>query len=241
MKIIDVQAELTACLRQLGAIVSDDENGPSKTRNADYWFPHHKVVAELKCLNRNYFDDQTFNERLSELYQNWVSRGLARPLRTTSKVNLADLPKDCTDDVTSLIKKRLESSLKNANDQIKATKKSLDVADARGLLFLVNDGNFGLHPGLVRNALSRSLHKYSGINTVIHFTANMGSIMETPDCKVLFWCAWSTKKSKTPVDPEFLQKLKQAWHMHHQQIIGEPIMNFSSDFANLYKLKFVDS
>lgn len=239
MKAIDVQTELTACVRQLGAVVSDDECGASKSRNADYWFPQDNVVAELKCLSQNYFDDQTYSDWLNKIYQDWVARGLARPLRNTATINLADLPKDCTDDVTNLIKKRLESSLKDANEQIKATRRSLDAPDARGLLFLVNDGNFGLHPGLVQNALSRSLHKYSGINTVIHFTANMASTLETVDRDILFWCTWSAKRFKPPVDSDFLEKLQQAWFTHHQRVAGEPIPKLQIAAVALYNLKFI--
>jgi hypothetical protein len=240
VKIIDIPTELTACVRQLGAVVSDDESGSSKPRNADYWFPEDNVVAELKCLSQNYFDDQTYNDWLNKLYQDWVARGLARPLQTTTTINLADLPKDCTDDVTSLIKKRLESSLKDANDQIKSTRTSLGAPDARGLLFLVNDGNFGLHPGLVQNALSRSLHKYSGINTVIHFTANMASTLETVDRDLLFWCAWSAKRFKPPVDSGFLDKLQQAWFAHHQRVAGESIPKLQVAAKALYDLRFIE-
>lgn len=239
VKTIDIQTELTACVRQLGAVVSDDESGSRKPRNADYWFPQDKVIAELKCLSQNYFDDQAYNDWLNKLYLNWVARGVARPLQTTTTINLADLPRECADEVTSLVKKRLESSLKDANDQIKATRTSRGAPDALGLLILVNDGNFGLHPGLVQNALSRSLHKYSGINTVIHFTANMASTLETVGRDLLFWCAWSAKRFKPPVDPGFLEKLQQAWFAHHQRISGEPMPKLQIAAKALCNLKFI--
>lgn len=240
MKTIDIQTELTACVRKLGAVVSDDESGARKPRNADYWFPQSNVIAELKCLSQNYFDDQTFLEWLNKLYQKWVACGLVSPLQATTTINLADLPKACTDDVTSFIKKRLESSLKDANDQIKATRMSLGVPNASGLLFLVNDGNFGLHPGLVQNALSRSLHKFSGINTVIHFTANMPSTLDGVDRDILFWCAWSAKRFKPPVDSSFLESLQHAWFAHHQCISGEPIPKLQVPAKALYDLKFTE-
>lgn len=241
LKHIDIEAELTACVRQFGAVVSDDESGPQKPKNADYWFPQENVVAELKCLTRNYFDDQSYVDWLGKLYQDWVARGLVSPSPTRTTINLADLPRNCTEDVTSLIKKRLESSLKDANDQIKGTRKILATPDARGLLFLVNDGNYGLHPGLVQNALARSLHKYSAINTVIHFTANMPSTLQSVDRDLLFWCAWSAKRFKPPVDPAFLRKLQQAWFSHHQRVAGQYIPSLQADADVLYDLQFAGS
>ena len=238
MKIIDVQKELTACVRKLGAVVSDDERGSSKARNADYWFPNDQVIAELKCLNQSYFDDKSYMEWLSKLYHDWVARQLAPPLAAKSTFNLADLPKECTDDVTSLVRNRLESALKDANSQIKTTRKTLGADDARGLVILVNDGNFGLHPGLVQNAMARSLHKYSGINTIIHFTANMASRVDGISRDVRFWCVWSAKRFKPPVDSCFLERFREAWFAHHQSVVGEPISTLQGDAASLYSAKF---
>ena len=239
VKSIDIQAELTACLRRLGAVVSDDEPGSNKPRNADYWFPQDNVVAELKCLSQDYFDDQNYIDWLNNAYLDWVKRGLARPLPATTRVNLTDLPRECTDDVTSFIRKRLESSLKDANDQIKVTRSLKETQDARGLLFLVNDGNYGLHPGLVQNALARSLHKFSGINTVVHFTANMPSALRSVDQDVLFWCAWSAKRYKPPVDRGLLERIKLAWFSHLERTSGEPIPELRAPSSALYDLNFI--
>ena len=239
MKIIDVQAELTYCLRQLGAVVSDDEIGPKRPRNADYWFPEDNVIAELKCLSQDYFEDRSYLEWLGQTNLDWVRHGLATPLPANMPINLANLPKECTDDVTSFIKKRLESSLKEANDQIKATRVRLESQNARGLLFLANDGNFGLHPGLVQNALARSLHKFSGVNTVIHFTANMPSTLANVERDIIFWCPWSAKRYKPPVEASFLKRIQLAWFSHLEIISGESIPNLEVDPSALYDLNFI--
>lgn len=239
MKIIDVQAELTCCLRKLGAVVSDDEVGPNRPRNADYWFPQDNVIAELKCLSQDYFEDRNYLDWLSEAYLDWIRRGLARPLPANTTINLADLPRECTDDVTSFIRKRLESSLKDANNQIKATRALLKPQNTRGLLFLANDGNFGLHPGLVQNALARSLHKFSGINTVIHFTANMPSALTNVERDIIFWCPWSARRYKPPVEASFLKKIQLAWFSHLERISGESIPELKVESSALYDLNFI--
>jgi len=60
-----------------------------------------------------------------------------------------------------------------ANRQIKETKKYFDAPDAKGLLLLVNDGNYMLTPAMMKYLLSRSLpKKYSGINSAIYISVN---------------------------------------------------------------------
>lgn len=135
---------------------------------------------------------------------------------------------------------RLESSLKDANRQLKSSRNFLGSPDARGLLFLVNDGNLGLHPGLVQNALSRSLHKYSCINTVVHFTANLASTLEPVDHDLLFWCVWSAKRFKPPVDSGFLGKVQRAWFAHHQHIAGRSIPLRDAGAHSVHDLEFIE-
>ncbi len=240
LKHIDVQEELTRCLRKLGAVVDDDFAHPNKPKNADYWFPSDNVIAELKCLSGNYFTDNTFQDWLNQTYHSWVSRGLARPLDTPkSIINLADLPPICYREVTSFIRKRVESSLKDASKQINSTKRTVGSDDASGLLFLVNDGNYGIVPAMLQSIAARSLHKYSGINTIIHFTANMPSDVPGINKDVLFWCAWSKSSIRASVSKEFLDKVQKAWFIHHGSVVGEEIETIKGSDKNLLNMTYI--
>lgn len=237
---VDIEKELDVCVRSLGGVVLDDEHGPKDPTKADYWFPQENVVGELKCLSDNYFDDLSFNGWLQRKYEDWVRRNLANPISLRSVINLANLPPICAHEVTSFLRKRLDGSLKQANLQIKASRQDLGATSALGLLILVNDGNVALPPGMIRNIVARSLpNKFSGINSIIHFTANMPSDLPGIDKDVLFWCDWNAKRVRPAVSNEFIRRIRSTWTSHHSKLAGESISSFSGSIADLYNLKFV--
>jgi hypothetical protein len=206
---IDVQKELYTCVKAVGGVLLDDGHGPSESTKADYWFPDANVVGELKCLSENYFDDLSFKDWLSRQYQEWVGRGLAKSILGQASVDLAHLPPVCAQEVTSFLRKRLDGSLKQANLQIKNSRKELRADSALGLLILVNDGNSALPPGMVRNIIARSLpHKFSGINSIIHFTANMRSHLPGMDRDVLFWCDFNVRSIRPSVPRALIDQLR---------------------------------
>lgn len=237
---IDVEKELTACLRSLGASVSDDTKSPNKPSNADYWFPADNVVAELKCMSDDYFADGTFMEWLNRAYQSWVTRGLAPRFYTkTAKVNLANLDQQCYREVLGFIKKRVERSFKSASKQIQATKTSQGMVNAKGLLLLVNDGNYGVVPSMFESITARSLPKFSGINTVIYFSVNMPMNSATVDMDVLPWCIWSKASIRPPVPSDFLDRVMNAWNKHHESLIGETIPLITGTSNAMFGMEYI--
>ncbi|QSX75602.1 hypothetical protein HIV01_003460 [Lysobacter arenosi] len=237
LKWIDVDRELTSCLRNMGAVVADDSKGPNKPRNADFWFPADGVIAEMKCMSVNYFADGTFQDWLTAAYRRWVTRELAPAgLRT---VNLADLPMACYQDVTSFLRKRVEGSFKAASKQIQATKISVGRPDATGLLFLINDGNYGLVPAMLQSIVARSIDKYSGINCVIHFTANMPSEVPGIDEDLLYWCSWSKSSARPAVDSSFLARVREAWLAHHATAVGQSIPKIDGTARHLLGISYI--
>ena len=237
---IDVERELTACLRSIGALVSDDTSSPSKPSNADFWFPADNVVAELKCMSDDYFADGTFMDWLSQAYQSWVIRGLAPRFYTkTASVNLANLDPQCYEEVLRFIKNRVERSFKSASKQIQATRLANGMNNATGLLLLVNDGNYGVVPSMIESVTSRCLPKFSGINTVIYTTINMPMNAPGVEMDVLPWCVWSKSSIKAPVPREFLDRLKVAWHSHHESLLGEPIRVLPGNSDSLLSMEYI--
>ena len=57
---IDVAREFAKCVRALNGKVLDDDFSSRKDANADYWFPDNLVIAELKCLSANLFEQSNF-------------------------------------------------------------------------------------------------------------------------------------------------------------------------------------
>lgn len=237
---IDIEKELTTCLRSIGAVVSDDIKSPDKPSNADYWFPSDNVVAELKCMSDDYFADGTFMEWLSRAYQSWVNKGLAPRFHTqTAKINLADLDPQCYREVLDFVKKRVERSFKSASKQIQATKTAQGTENTTGLLLLVNDGNFGVAPSMLESITARCLPKFSGINTVIYFSINMPMNASNVDMDVLPWCIWSKSSIRSPVPSNFLDRVKDAWHKHHESLIGETIQVVPGTSDSLLSMEYI--
>lgn len=191
-------------------------------------------------MSGNYFDDHTFQDWLNQAYRSWVARGLAPPLYASRTIiNLADLPTICYREVTSFIRKRVESSLKSASKQMNSTKESIGSSEASGLLFLVNDGNYGVVPAMLRDIAARSLHKYTGINTIIHFTANMPSDVPGMTKMVLCWCTWSKSSIRPAVPNEFLEKVRRAWFVHHGSVVGEKIETIEGSEQILLNMTYI--
>lgn len=69
MSRIDVEKAFAGCVKSLGGIVLDETLHQPKFLNADYWFPAHNVIAELKCLTEDYWSRESFNRSLSMLYE----------------------------------------------------------------------------------------------------------------------------------------------------------------------------
>lgn len=237
---VDVQKELDICVKAVGGVLLDEDHGPKDPTKADYWFPDANVVGELKCLSDNYFDDLSFNDWLNGQYQDWVLRGLAKDISGRTFVNLAHLPSICAHEVTSFLRKRLDGSLKQANLQIKNSRKELKANSALGLLILVNDGNSALPPGMIRNIVARSLpHRFSGINSIIHFTANLRSDLPGVEKDLLFWCDFNVKSVRPPAPRDLIDQLRLTWLSRYSNISGEAIPSFSGSATNLYNLKFL--
>ena len=235
---IDVPKEVAACVRQMNGVVLDDVLERPTFQNADYWFPDAKVVAELKCLTEDLTTNAIFNKRVSELYASWVKLGLVpRPTAGRVRMNLRDLPPRCAREYVDPIKKRLETStIKKANRQIRETKQHFNVPDAKGLLILVNDGNYMLPPTMMAHLLFRILKgQHSNINSVIYFSVNENTSTPGIDTPSLFWID-ALVPDREPVALEFREVLRTAWMAHHSSLVTEPIFeiegNTHSDFID---------
>ena len=167
-------------------------------------------------------------------------RGLAPRFYTqTATVDLSTLNPQCYREVLSFVKNRVERSFKSASKQIQATKVQQGMRNATGLLLLVNDGNYGVVPAMFESITARCLPKFSGINTVIYLSINMPMNSSVVDMDVLPWFTWSKSSVRPPVQSDFLDRVKNAWHQHHESLIGETIPVIAGTSERLAELTYI--
>lgn len=226
---IDIRKEVAACVRKLGGVVLDDSLKNPQFSNADYWFPDYQVVVELKCLTDNLTSTQEFNNRLSRLYTSWVRQGyLPQVAHKRVRLNIREIPLKCAREFLDPIKHRLEVNvLKKANAQIKGIKKHFNQDKAKGLLLLVNDGDYIFSPDVMAHLLARSMRdQYRSINSVIYFSVNEFARVPGVSSDALFWVD-GLLPNRDPVSSDFRKLFKQSWIAHHSNLSLEPISEIS--------------
>jgi hypothetical protein len=234
---VDVSKELAACVKHIGGQLLDEI--ATTGQRADYWFPQHNVIGELKCLATNYFDDVSFLDWLRTRYDTWVRDGTAPLVYGRATINLAELPTACSDEVTSYLRNRLDRTIKEANTQIKASSLALKIPNALGLVVLVNDGNSALPPGMIANILRRSIPaKFSAINGVVYFSANLWSDLPGVNKDLLVWCSWGFRSVRPTVPQDLISQLSDTWIAHHSKLLGEKIEIIGAAPEDIYKVKF---
>jgi hypothetical protein len=113
----------------------------SDSKIADYVFRKHNVVAELKSL----MEDQTpaMNEKVTLAVRDWWRKGGKIPAGydSSKQLEIATAPKPIQDRWLEILKTPIENIIRDANRQIRETKKRLNIPDAKGLLLVFNQGN----------------------------------------------------------------------------------------------------
>jgi hypothetical protein len=212
--------------------LDDSLQEPRAFSNADFWFPAHQVVAELKCLEEDLGNKADFREHISALYDSWVRDGRIEPPMTTKvRLNLRDIPASCAYEFIEVVKKRLEfSTIKKTDKQIKQTKAHLACEDAKGWLLIANDGNLVMKLDMMVHLLARIIkNKYSSIHAVAYFSANQP--VSTPGFAMapFFWIDGILPGREPP--PEVLRRtIERAWMRHHSTLIPGPVPEFHIDY-----------
>lgn len=227
---IDVEEVFADFVEDYGGVVSDSEPGQKKS-NADYIFHDAKVVAELKILKEDPFQNKEFKKSQAKKEREWVQKGYITPAQLNAAKKLSDLPDKCWRDIEKLYVRPLITHVEKANKQIKSSKATLGLNDYKGLLLLVSDGNFLLDPKNIRMALAKlfSSGRYSGINTVTYLTVNV--VTTRPDDRLLarlwtnFWRDADNMDNEVPL--EFLNDLYNKWADYYSKVSGIKLLKVS--------------
>jgi hypothetical protein len=224
---MNVEQAFNECVKQLGGeLVQDLLPKSPPVLNADYLFrndPSELVVAELKCLTKDLFREG-YQEKVDALYECWIRQRLVRDIGFgTFKIQTKDLPPECQNDLFNLLRQPLKRPIRKANDQIKMTKQHFGLPHAKGLLLLVNDGNYSLESSTVLYLTNRILgNVHSGINSIVYFTVNMATTIPGLDRDALVWIQ-AQREGYDPVSEKFLARLAQGWMKFFENKIGETV------------------
>lgn len=233
---LNVVKEFSEVARSLGARLFDDEQGPNKPTNPDYWFPQHNVIVELKCLTEDLRSDKNFNSQVARMYREWAAKGLVPP--GMKSFSTSKIPEACAREFMNHVKARLESSvLRKANRQMKSTKASIS-PDAKGLLLLVNEGNYLFPPKVMLHLLARAINaQYHGIDSVIYASVNEPVCVSAYSEPVRFWID-GTLRSRNPPPLAFREMLANAWMAHLSRVSGEPIIELAGTSEMIERMEF---
>jgi hypothetical protein len=220
---IDIEREFDGIVAEAhGEIVKSSIGKSPSFDNADYIFHDYKLVAELKCLERDKLGDPATQAKFRRLWINWRRRGLTSG-PVPRAINSRSLPKVCQDEMYRVTGKPIHRRIQKANRQIRETKAALGLHDYRGVLFIANDGNFMFPPAATIHAIQLSLQRdFREIRHFIFFTANMYLAMKGTNRPVLCWISFDMDNDKSSPAEQLYENLRSSWVRRHCQITGIP-------------------
>lgn len=229
--VIDVERELSLVVGRVGGCRVDDITGPKPGHKiADFLFDSYQIVAELKCLDKDQINDPGFVRKLSGVYlrQAEHDKSLPRVLGTV-QMTTEGMSRDFQLQIAGLYAVPIQRVIASADEQIAVTKSKLARPGHRGVLLLVNEGNTAVHPAHVLWTLGECLRdpsKFTNINHVIFFTANMSvDISESHlpsyvrDMDLHVWYSGG-RGNMARIDAGFEPALRAAWFEHMRVLTG---------------------
>jgi hypothetical protein len=217
----DFEQHFRDFIRKFGGTVLPEGDAES----ADFLFSQDNVVAELKTLQED--ARQEHATKLNALVADWRKRGLM-VVFGTNIISLEKLNRICQGEWLHILQAPVERIVRKANRQIRTTKQTLQLPNAKGLLLIANDGNL-LHtsPKDYMILISRVLQKktptgelqFPHILGVIYFSYRIGSAVEG----MPFWFAGDTTLGGDVEMRALQERLSQAWFSNVEQATGQPV------------------
>ena len=184
----------------------------SPPQDADYFFPSHQVLAELKRLKEDTFapiDDP----RIQAMSASWVKKGLIHPPRPNRwRWNVRELPPLCQREAINFFEDPVRRVVNKANGQIKDSKILLGLPDStKGLFLVASDGNTVCDPESVVTLLARTFKRpfYSSVHSLIYFNYSVFADSPALGADVLFWIPCAIRDGG--VSPSLLASLERRW------------------------------
>ena len=175
-------------------------------KNADYLFPQDNVIIELKRLETEFAKAPGFNSKVRALIEHFGK-----------DVRLGDSPfpgkpynPEFVQGFVKLFKPPLAHIAKKANRQIRESKKHLNLPNAHGILFCVNDEFRDLEPRFIKGLFGEILHRsYSSIDGFIYHTNHYVDLPWSEYANLIWTTMYSENAPMTLVD--FVDNLGRKW------------------------------
>jgi hypothetical protein len=202
---------------------------------ADYLFSKHHIIAELKCL----MEDQTkaMDEKVAQAVRDWWRNGGKIPVGYDSSqpLEIATAPKEIADRWLEILKAPIENFIRDANRQIRETKKRLNMPDAKGLLLVFNQGN-PLHnrpkdfrlltASVLRKRDKEKARRFPHINGLVYFSFDS---VKTEKENMNFWAALQlqTEANEDVTSMrDFQKELELAWYAFVERKWSKKVRQF---------------
>lgn len=199
-----------------GSVVTDLVSEPRSFENADFLFPQHGVVAELKEVETEFSRSPAIASGFDAL----MGRAVAKDSEWRPPIFGGKYPDWFARDFVRLFRPPLSRILKKANRQIRETKAHFGITSSTGLLLLVNDGFTSLEPHFVRSlACGLLTTSYSSIDCLLYLTVNRYVEIAGSNTPILLVApTYSDRVSDSFV--EFVESLCLKWADYLQSKIG---------------------
>lgn len=196
-------------------------------KTADYFFRNECIVAELKTLSADKTGD--INKKLTPKVLKWVRENGRIPSGAFEggkhSVAFKDMPREIQICWLGLLKAAVEPLIRDANGQIRDTKRRMDLPSAKGVVLIANGSNpYHDHPDSFRRLIAEVLRKrtptgdlrFPHINGAVYFSFND---VKSRDEGMYFWANLQMKRAPdedTSPLAKFQTGLQQGWYRYIQ-------------------------
>jgi hypothetical protein len=196
---------------------------------ADYLFPKHNIIAELKSLTVDQTEDM--NQKLTPAVMEWIKKSGRKPVGVVGGdkyvVEIKDMPPEIQDVWLKWLKAPADILIRDANRQIRDTKERLRLLSAKGLILIANEANvYHNHPEDYKRLIVEILRKrtpqgdlrFPHIHAAVYFSVKD---VKSRDQGMYFWANLQMRQTPdedmTPM-AEFQKELQQAWYRYIEKV-----------------------
>lgn len=173
-----------------GHRVDEDVDKNVSFKNADYRVDYLDQVIELKCLEKNQFEDKTFLDKVSDYHRPYLNELASKNVNEANSKDIArEVLTRFTRDMEKAFYPRIKKIIGKASKQIKETKFNLDIGEFSGVVWIVNDNNIYLTIENQVEIVGRILasESYSAVDAVVLSNLNMQITQSADGVPNLYW------------------------------------------------------
>lgn len=173
-----------------GRRVDDDLDSNVTFKNADYRIDYLEQLIELKSLEENQAENQSFLDKVSAFHRPHLEYLASDAAKNRNPEDLArETLTRYTRDIEKAAYPRIKKIIGKANKQLKETKAKFDLVNFSGMVWIVNDNNLCVTIENQLEIVSRilSAESYSSVDSVVLSNLNMQIAKTADDVPHLHW------------------------------------------------------